>query len=67
MADTIDSNSLSIKGNDDNSSIISQELSDSSDENSEVSYTDEDESENLKQANQMRVVVTIPRKKVKKK
>tara|TARA_Y100000816_G_scaffold227267_1_gene172331 strand:- start:13278 stop:15050 length:1773 start_codon:yes stop_codon:yes gene_type:complete len=46
VADTIDSNSLSIKENDDNSSIISQKLSDSSDENSEVSYTDEDESEN---------------------
>ena len=46
VADTIDSNSLSIKGNDDNSTIISQKLSDSSDENSEVSYTDEDESEN---------------------
>ena len=46
VADTIDSNSLSIKENDDNSSIISQKLSDSSDENSEVSSTDEDESEN---------------------
>ena len=46
VADTIDSNCLSIKENDDNSSIISQKLSDSSDENSEVSYTDEDESEN---------------------
>ena len=47
LSSSLDSNSLSINENDDNSSIVSQKLSESSDEeNSEVSYTDEEEIEN---------------------